>query len=77
MLYTRRELLQIAAAAPALGGRPALGASQASAPRLGENTGWAEHIPVRWIEPAPAQRRSGSGSAWPASSRRSRGLGGS
>ncbi len=55
MELTRRDLLS-AAAVPMLGLRHLGVKNQATAP-LPEQVGWAEHIPVRWIE--PPQRRRG------------------
>ena len=58
MACTRRELLRWAAALPACGVLPAAIADQVGVPQLPEKTGWAEHVPVRWVE--PVRRRSGS-----------------
>jgi uncharacterized protein len=58
MACTRREFLRWAAAVPACGVLPASIADQGGAPQLPEKTGWAEHVPVRWVE--PVRRRSGS-----------------
>lgn len=51
MRWTRRELLRKAAALPALGVTSAVGLGHLSAPVLRQNIGWAEHVPVQWVEP--------------------------